>query len=70
MSVTSGLNRTADTYSKWADDAEVKASLERNQASYQYGRAAAFRQAAIDLRMLADLAADPAESKTSVQAPA
>ena len=55
--IARGINMAADRYSKMADKAETDAKTDRQRASWFSGQAAGLRQAAIDFRMLADLAA-------------
>jgi hypothetical protein len=65
MSLSNAIEIAARNYSKWAEDAERKALTDKQRASWLNGQAAGFRQAAIDLRTLADLAdADRREKET------
>lgn len=59
MSIVNGLRKLAATYSDLAARAENLVTKDPPRASYLTGRAEAFRQAAFDVRMVADLAEEP-----------
>lgn len=58
MNLARGLESAADNYTKQADQAATKAREKKQDASWWWGRESALRQAAIDFRTLADLAAE------------
>lgn len=58
MKISKALQKMSETYSKYADESEAKALTDKSQASWHSGRAGAFRQAAIDMKMFVDLTAE------------